>query len=261
MIAALSYGGRVLKNNNYIEAARRAFNFIFKNLLREDGRLLARYRDGEAAINAYADDYSFLIWGLIELYETTFEAKYLKYAIKLNDELIKLFWDDKNAGLFLYGSDSEELISRPKEIYDGAIPSANSVSTLNWLRLSRLTGNTVYEEYAQKQFEYFGQNINEHPSAYTFMLCLYIFSTSKSKEVIIVGEINSKDTKDMLQILADKFYPFTTTLVKSGDNINSIIPYISEYEQIENKATAYICENFSCHAPTTNISEFENMIQ
>ena len=159
MIAAMAIGGRVLHNEVYTQAAEKAAEFILSKLVREDGRLLARYRDGDAAIPAYVDDYAYLIWGLIELYESTYKPKYLKKSLALNQDLIKLFWDNKSGGLFLYGSDSEQLIIRPKELYDGATPSGNSVAALNFIRLARMTGQHELEEKAQNRFSNFGKQV------------------------------------------------------------------------------------------------------
>ncbi|HQA48726.1 MAG TPA: thioredoxin domain-containing protein, partial [Bacillota bacterium] len=140
MIAALALGGRAFHSDEYIKAAEAAYGFIQRNLVRGDGRLLARYRDGESAFPAYLDDYAFLVWGLIELYRATFKTGYLKRALELNRDMLDLFWDEREGGLFLYGEDSEQLIMRPKEVYDGALPSGNSVALYNMLRLSRMTG-------------------------------------------------------------------------------------------------------------------------
>ena len=130
MITAMAMGGRILGNNEYTLAAERAVEFIYRKLIRSDGRLLATLGMGRLDFPAYVDDYAFLIWGLIELYETTFNPSYLEKAIKLNDDLIKYFWDEEKGGLFVYGSDGEQLLTRPKEIYDGATPSGNAVAAL-----------------------------------------------------------------------------------------------------------------------------------
>ena len=130
-IAALAYGGRILENKEYINVAKKAADFVLDKLVRDDGRLLGRYRDGEAANLGLLEDYAYFIWGLIEIYEVDSDFKYLNKALELNDQMLKLFYDKENGGLYLYGSDSEKLIVRPKELYDGAIPSGNSVATLN----------------------------------------------------------------------------------------------------------------------------------
>lgn len=264
MIAALSVGSRILKNDKYIESAKRAVDFIYTNLVDSDGRLLARYRDGNSAILAYSEDYSFLIWGLIELYETTYDSAYLEKAITLNEELIKYFWDEENGGLFLYGSDAESLITRPKEVYDNVIPSANSVSTLNWLRLSRLTNNVNLEELALKQFKTFSSNINENPSSCTFLLSAYIFAESTTQELIILGDKNNIRTNEMFDLLYSKFNPNITTIFKDtsidNDNLIKLLPHLSNYTNVKDTTTAYICSNNTCSLPITAINEFKDIL-
>lgn len=262
MIVSLSVAGRIFKNEKYIETAKQTVDFIYNNLIDSDGRLLARYRNGNSSILSYAEDYSFLIWGLIELYETTFDSIYLQKALDLNKELIKYFWDEKSSGLFLYGIDSDQLIIRPKEIYDGVLPSANSVSTLNWLKLSRLTGDSNLEELALKQFKTFSYNINLNPSSCTFMLCAYLFQTSSTKEIIILGDKKNNRTKEMIDILNDKFNPNVTTIFKdtTDDNLVKVLPHLSNYKEIENITAAYVCSNNTCSLPITAINEFKDIV-
>jgi uncharacterized protein YyaL (SSP411 family) len=170
MIAAMAMGARILKDDRFLQAASQAVNFIIKNLRRQDGRLLARYRDGHAEYLAYAADYAYLIWGLLELYEACWDDKYLGLALDLNRELLHYFWDEENGGLFFYGHDAEILLTRPKEAYDGALPSANAVASLNFLRLARLSPNPELEEKAQQTMDCFAGQIQEHPTAHSFWL-------------------------------------------------------------------------------------------
>ncbi|HHW30256.1 MAG TPA: thioredoxin domain-containing protein [Clostridiaceae bacterium] len=264
MIAAFAIGGRILGNESYTQAAEKAASFIFSKLIREDGRLMARYRNGDTAHLAYVDDYAFLVWALIELYETTYNPFYLKKALELNDNMLSLFWDDDGGGLFLYGSDGEELIVRPKEIYDGATPSGNSVATFNFLRLARLTGRPDLEEKAQRQFRTFASYINSAGSGHAFMLIALLFSLAGSKEVIIVDGKNSSesDKKAIFDVIQQKFMPFTTTIFYSQDNkdITDIMPYLKNYFPLENKTTVYVCENFSCKKPVTSADEFSGLM-
>lgn len=262
MIAAMAIGGRVLKNKEYTAAAENAAAFIYTKLIRYDGRLLARYRDGEAAFPAYIDDYAFLIWGLIELYETTFKPKYLERAVNLNKDLIKYFWDSQNGGLFVYGSDSEQLISRPKEIYDGAAPSGNSVSALNFLRLARLTGDFDLEDKADELLKAFAGSINDYPRAYSFSLISLLFIQEKSKEVVIVSERQNDETEKIIDIINEEFRPFTISMLYSSENKNiaEIAPFIADYKSVNDKAAAYICKNFSCQAPVTDSELFKQML-
>jgi uncharacterized protein len=170
MIAAMAMGGRVLDKKEYTEAAEKAVGFIYNKLVREDGRLLARYREGEAAFSAYVDDYAFLTWGLIELYKATSNSKHIDKAVGLTEDLLEYFWDEKNGGLYIYGSDAEKLIIRPKDIYDGATPSGNSVSVVNLLRIGEITNNNVFKDKAEEILKAFSINIKDVPMAHTFSL-------------------------------------------------------------------------------------------
>ncbi|MCR4431577.1 MAG: thioredoxin domain-containing protein [Tepidanaerobacteraceae bacterium] len=264
MIAALAKGARVAGNEKYTFMARKAADFIFSKLVREDGRLLARYRDGEAAIPAYLDDYAFLVWALLELYETTFDAGYLKKALEMNRQMLDLFWDEEKGGLFFYGKDGEELLFRPKEIYDGAIPSGNSVAAYNMLKLSRFTGDQSLEEHARRIFKAFAGEVMLHPSAHSFLLTALQFALGASKEIVIAGVSDADDTEKMIQKIRSRYLPDTVVLLhpagNAGRNIRELIPFIKDMKPLEGKATAYICENFACLPPVTNMDEIERVL-
>jgi len=185
MIAALAMGSRIMKEKKLLEEAQRAADFILKNLRRDDGRLLTRYREGEALYPAYATDYAYLIWGLIELNEAGADSHYLKTALDLNDDLLRLFWDREEGGLFFYGEDSEQLLTRPKEVYDGAMPSYNAVATLDFLRLAKIDGNSSLQEEARQQFNHFAGAINENPTAYSFWLQAVLFHQHTGQKIIL----------------------------------------------------------------------------
>ena len=180
-IAAFALGGRLLNNNEYTFAAESALEFIYKYLFTEDGKLLARYREGESKIYGYVDDYAFLTWALLELYESTNQESFLQRAINLTSDFVKFFWDDEKGGFFLYGSHGEQLITRPKKIYDGAIPSGNSVASLNFLKLYKFTSNKEYINKATAIFNTFSSEVSQHPSAYCFLLLAMIFYESLEK--------------------------------------------------------------------------------
>jgi uncharacterized protein len=255
-------GGRVLGSEGYTQAAEKAVNFIFTKLVKADGRLLARYRDGEAAISGYVDDYTFTIWGLIELYETTYNPVYLQRALRLNDDLLKLFWDNEKGGLFIYGCDSEQLITRPKEIYDGATPSCNSVATLNFLRLARLTGRNELEEKAAEQFKTFGGSLEQVPSGHSFMLTALLFNMATTKEVVVVEGTEQPGSEEMLNLLKEDFKPFTLSLYSSEryKDLKEVVPFISNYKSVNGKSTAYVCVNFSCQAPIISPGELKEVL-
>lgn len=258
MIAALSKGASVFNDPLYAEAARRAADFILDKMIDGEGRLLHRFRDGEAGIRGSIDDYSFFIWGLLELYECTFDVKYLKTALDLQSEMTELFWDDKNGGFYFTSNDAEELIVRHKEIYDGAIPSGNSVAMLNLLRLGRITGDPSYEDMAAKLARAFSQTVEQAPMAYTQLLSSLDFAIGPSYEVVVVGDPASKDTKEMLSALRKQYTPNKVLLFKSIDNksdIATIAEFTKGQSSIGGKATAYVCLNHICKLPTTDLNK------
>ncbi len=261
MIAALARGGRVLGVERYTQAAEDAVAFIKNNLLRPDGKLLKRYREGEAALPAHVDDYAFMVWGLIELYETTFKPYYLRLALSLNEILLKLFLDKEHGGLYLTSEDAEQLLVRPKEVYDGAIPSGNSVAALNNLRLARLTGQRDLEEAGQSIIQAFAGDVAQNPAAHTFMLQAVDYLLGPTHEVVVVGDIGAPDTTQLLSALNSEFLPRKAVLVypvtpqEERIAIEALAQFVQGQEQVEGKATAYVCTNFSCQRPTTDAAE------
>lgn len=257
MAASLAYGGRALGEDRYIKAADKALSFIFSRLQNENGRLLSTIREGSAANLGFLDDYVFVISALIEMYEASFEIEYLEKALKLNNDMFDIFWDDNNGGLFLSGWDNEELIFKSKDAYDGAIPSGNSVAAMNNIRLSKITGNTELEERAEGIFRAFGSQVKKLPTAYSKMISAFLYSTIPGKQIVIAGEKNNTDTIQMLRALNHKYSPYTTTVLNNGsESIYRTIPYAEKETMIENKTTAYICENFACGRPITSKEEF-----
>ena len=257
MMAAMAYCGKVFNQKKYISAAEKCAEFIYKQLVRFDGRLLARYRDGEAAFNAYLEDYSFLVWGLLELYEATYNIEYLRKAIKLNDDMLELFSDSNSAGLYLYGNDSEELITRPKESYDGAIPSGNSAAVMNLLRIARLTGRHELEVRAKEILDYFSDEVEAAPTGHSYMLCAYMYSISpNASEVVIVGDNSS----EMINTYDSIYTPFSVALANITTELVNLIPFISEYREQNGKTAAYVCKNFACSSPVTDASALTEML-
>lgn len=262
MIAAMALAGRILNNSKYTLAAKKSVDFIYKNLIREDGRILARYREGEASFLGYADDYAFLIWGLIELYETTYNPEYLKNALELNESFLEMFWDDENGGFFLYGKDSEKLIIRPKEIYDGPTPCGNSAAVLNLIRLSYLTTGYEFEDKVKQFFKNFADEIESLPISCSFSLAGLLFSKYPVRQIIISAGQNINEAKKVLDIINKKYNPFTISLLYSHLNkdLKQMYPSIENYIAIEGKLTVYLCENFICKEPITDINLLEEIL-
>ncbi|HEY0827959.1 MAG TPA: thioredoxin domain-containing protein [Bacilli bacterium] len=263
-IMALAKGAKALQKPEYADAAKRAVEFILKRMRREDGRLLARYRDGDAAFPGYLDDYAFLVWGLIELYETTFELDYLRTAVELNEQMIDLFWDDEKGGLFFYGKDSEQLFIRPKEIYDGAMPSGNSAAALNLIKLSRYTSNAELSQKANQQLKAFAGSVERYPAGHALFLAAVDMANSPSSEIVIAGDPVKKDTQEMISTLQKRYAPSSLLILNPGGEVaievETMIPLIQGKTALGGKATAYVCENFACLSPTTDIEQLMELL-
>ena len=256
MIVAYAKAGIAFNNKSFINTAEKSTQFILNNLTDNNGRLIKRYRNGVSGLDAHLDDYAFMIWGLLELYEATFKPSYLSEAISLNRIMVDEFWSDE--GGFYLGSDkSEQLIVRSLTGYDGAIPSGNAIAAYNLLKLTRLTGEEKWAEMAQKLFKVFSNDIKNTPIGYTSTLSAFMFELSKPKEIIIVGSGNNLETQAALTLLRSKYIPNKVMLFKdTDDKIQSLTPlakWTSNHQMINNKTTYYICEDFSCKLPTNDI--------
>ncbi len=255
MIVALSKAYNLFSDTKYREAAISALNFILSKLTTDNNRLLHRYRDGNADINGYLDDYAFLVWGLIELYEATFEVEYLKLAIDLNAQMISHFWDTHIGGFFFSPDDGEELIKRQKEIYDGAIPSGNSIALLNLLRLSAITGNTKYEELADTSMRVFSEKIMANPLAYTQFLIAIDFSVGPTYSIVLSGNKDLKMNRELLALINNEYMPNKTQLYRDISNyppeIDNYSNYIEWFDPVEGKTTVFVCINKTCKPPTS----------
>jgi len=265
MITALAKGAEIFDEPEYAKAAQQAMDFIFLNMLDGEGRLYHRYRDGEAAVPAFLDDYAFLTWGLIELYETTFETRYLRKALELNTQLLKHFWDDENGGFYFTSDDAENILIRKKELYDGALPSGNSVAMLNLMRLGKLTASPEFEKKAHAIARAFSRSISQAPSAYTMLMSALDFALGPSNEVVIVGNLQAEDTKIMLKSLRSEFIPDKVVIFRSvneaSPEIFNLAGYTKNMSGIEGRATAYVCRDFSCRLPTTDAQEMLELLK
>ncbi|MFC2135398.1 thioredoxin domain-containing protein [Bacteroidota bacterium] len=265
MIAALAKGGKSFEEARLIEAAESGVKFILTKMRNNSGQLLHRYKDGEAGISANADDYAFFIWGLLELYDATLNSEYLAHSLELNDIFIEHYWDETRGGFYFTPDFGEKLLIRSKEIYDGAIPSANSVALMNLVRLSRITAETKYEKYIEEIIDAFSDDILRMPSVYSQFLSAFSLASGQSKEIVIVGRRDSKDTGEMLRALNSNFHPDKVIIFvpvdEPDDPIHKIADYTSFYNPVDGKATAFVCRNRECSLPTTNISEMLDQLR
>jgi len=256
MIAALARGAQAFNHPAYAEAGKKAVDFILKNLQDPAGLLLHRYRDGQAAIPAQLDDYAFLILGLYELYEATFEVRFLEKALGLCGQAIKYFWDDQSGGFFLTAADGEDLLIRPREFSDGATPSGNSVMALNLLRLGRVTANPDFETRAQAIGRALSREARQSPSSFTFLMMAVDFGVGPASEVVIAGDPGREDTREMLRALRNEFFPGVVVILRPTEEESPAIVRLAGFTRDlitrGGKATAYVCRNYQCELPTTD---------
>ena len=264
MIAAMAKAYQALGDRAYVNTAQGAADFILDNLKKDGHRLYRRYRDGDVAYPGYLDDYSNLVWGLIELYEATFETRYLEEAISFNQAMIDLFWDETHDGFFYSGKDNEVLIKQSKEIYDGAIPSSNSVATLNLVRLSHITGNVDLGRKAEQVAGTFAKRIKAYPSAYTKFLAALDFIFGPSHEVVIVEAQNGKSARSMVEAIHRRFLPNKVLLLRPADGqkdrITALAPYTKELKSQGDSPAVHICEQQSCQRTITEVDQLETAL-
>ncbi len=255
MIASLARAAAAFDEPRYAAAAARAADWVLGALVGADGRLLKRARAGQAGLPATLEDHAFLCWGLFELYQATFEERWLRAALDLADRMLARFADAEHGGFFLSADDAEALIVRPKDAYDGALPSGNSVAALVLARLGRLSADERYEEAARGVLRAFGRRLAEAPVAHTMLLDALDFLALPSYEVVIAGEPGAPDTRAMLRALQRPFLPNKVVVLRPpGDepSIAELVPYTADQRPLEGRATAYVCRNFACSLPTTD---------
>ena len=260
MIAAMAKAAAAFTDETYAEAARRAARFVLTALRTDDGRLLHRWRNGHAGISGHLDDYAFLAWGLLELYEATLEPEWLEEAVGLAEAMKARFWDSEHGGFYLTAEEgSEDLIVRPKELYDGAIPSGNAVALTVLLRLGRLTGEARWEETADALLRWAAAQVRQHPSGFTALLVGLQFALGPTHEVVVVGERTAADTQALLRALRTSYLPSKVLLFRPAGEaeprIADVTPFVRAHHALDGKATAYVCENYQCQAPTSDVDE------
>ncbi len=263
MIATFAKAAQVFSEERYLLAAKKSADFILKKMRDKKGRLYHRYRQGEVYVTGFLDDYAFLSWGLIELYEACFETRYLQSALELTETTMEGFWDKAEGGFYQTAEDAEEILSRTKQIYDGAVPSGDSVATLNLLRLSRLVANTAYEEHAAKTIQVFSRTIADAPEGHVFMLLALDFVLGPTYEIVVVGNPDNDDTENMLKTIRKHYSPNVVVLFRPSKETTetpTILKHIAEYKPIDGKATAYVCQNQICKQPTNNMDKLIELL-
>jgi uncharacterized protein YyaL (SSP411 family) len=254
MLGALAEAGAALGREDYLEAARGCAEFVLRDLRDDAGYLLRTYKDGEGRLNAYLEDHAFLLEALLTLYEATFEQHWFVEARNLADAMIARFGDPERGGFYSTSDDHEALIARRKEIGDHPIPSGNSAAALGLLRLEALTGERSYGEQAESVLRLFAKAAPRQPDAFAHMMRALDFQLAPTKEVALIGN----DLTELSTVVRSGYHPHL--VLAGGPEDSNTPPLLSDRPAVDGKPTAYVCESFSCRAPTTDADAFASLL-
>ena len=244
-----------------ITAATQTIEFIFDKMFR-DGFLLHTYKDGQAKLLGYLDDYAFLAVGLLDIYETLLDRAFLDRALQLNEIMLREFWDENEGGFFYTGKSHEQLISRAKPIFDASIPSGNAMATQLLLRLYHITGEDDYRARAEKVLHSYYDVMENQPFGFAHMLCVVDQYLNPPKEIVVIGNTDDPRTKALLAEVHRLYLPNKVLqLVGAGQALEDISPLLRGKTQVNGQPTAYLCQNFTCSAPVTNPAELKSLLE
>jgi len=256
ILASFAEAAAILQRSDYLAVAKSNARFLLHNL-RHDGLLLRTYKEGHAKLNAYLEDYAFLIDGLVTLFESCGELQWLKEAHNLTATMIDEFWDNEEGGFFYTGRSHEELIVRSKDFFDNATPSGNSVAAEVLLRVGLLTDNQDYQRRAATLLRLTASMVQRYPSGFGRLLCALDFYLGAPREIVLIGEPSRPETRALQEAVWKPYLPNKVIAQSSPDDFSasSFIPLLRERSQQDGKSTVYICENFTCKSPTTDPKE------
>lgn len=260
MIRGMAMGYQLTGKSDYLTACEKSAEFVLTTLSQDNGLLLRTYRSGKSHLNAYLEDYSYFISGLIALYEASFDSRWLKEAERLANIMIDQFGDENGDGFFFTGKAHEALIVQSKSAYDGATPSGASMAIHGLLRLAKHLDNPVFHETAVDTLKLYFNQMESMPSGSGQLLCELAFLLSTPKEIAIIGEIGDKRTEEMLTVLHNMYIP-NKIIGLSDPNEESRLPLLANKPQVDGNTTVYVCENFACQTPTSNVEEFVELLK
>ncbi|MGI8468026.1 MAG: thioredoxin domain-containing protein [Pyrinomonadaceae bacterium] len=256
MLAAFAEGAAILESAKYLEIARKNADFILENV-QKDGYLLRTWKYGAAKLNAYLEDYANFADGLLELFQVSGEIKYFKEAKRLADLLIIEFWDETGGGFFFTANNHEELLMRSKDFYDNAAPSGNSVAADVLLKLAKLAGDEKYERFAATVLRLVAPQIRRFPNGFGRALATLEFYLNPTKEVVVLG----KKGNDLEKEIWKNYLPNKVVVLAKNSENSEIIPLLKDRKKIDDKPTAYVCENFVCQKPVTSAKELRKRLE
>ena len=250
MLAALAEAGQAFGRPDYMEAAKSNAEFLHRTMRGESGRLFRTWKAGaDAKYNAYLEDYAFLADGLLALYQATFEPRWFDWARELAEMMLTHFRDSDNQGFFDTSNDHEELIHRPKDLQDNAVPSGSSVAATVLLQLSLLTGNGEYWKVAERSIATMGKFMSEYPSGFAQWLNATSLILAEPREVALIG--SQEELGPLLAVLRTGYRPFQVLAARDGEG-DASVPLLENRARMNGKGTAYVCRQFVCQAPVTS---------
>ena len=257
MLSALARAAQVFDEPAYRNAAASTAHFLETRLYdAKNGSLKRRYRHGDADIDALLEDYAFLIQGLLDLYEASFDVRWLSWAVRLQATQDTWFWDDHEGGYFSTRADAPHVLARAKEEYDGAEPAANSVAAMNLVRLWQLTERPQWRERADATFRALSVRLARSPSALPQLLAAVDFARSRQKQIVVAGDLNASDTRALVRVVHQRFMPNKILVLADGGTAQAglapLVPLIDGKSRRDGRATIYVCENYVCRLPTTD---------
>ena len=261
MLVSFAEASVILGRDDFREAAIRNADFVLANL-RCEGLLLRTFKGGTAKLNAYLEDYAGFIDGLLCLYEVTGNVQWLERAVELTDKMIEEFWDEEDGGFFYTGKNHEQLIVRFKDYLDNATPSGNSVATDVLFRLGRLTNNEAYTRRAITILRLQSQSLMRYPSAFGRALCALDFYLSSPREIAVIGDPKSADTKLLLRTIWSHYIPnkVVATADEHDERAAGLVPLLHQRPKVDGRAAAYVCENYTCLPPVTAGAELARLL-
>jgi uncharacterized protein len=257
MLKAFALAARVTGSATNLKAAEKNVQFV-KTHLFKNGRLFHTHKNGISKIDGMLEDYALYALGLLELYRTTFNREHLEFAVLLTNTALELF-TDPNGGFFDTPNDGEKLIVRPKGYFDSAMPSGNGAMAMLLIELSRLTGKHEWESLALEPIKHMLEVMHRQPTGFGSLLQALEAHASHRREIAIIGNLEQDDTKALLKILNSRYLPHVSVVAAPAGE--GYLPVLEQREMIENKATAYVCENLACKMPVNTPEELEKLIQ
>jgi hypothetical protein len=263
-LRAFATGAAALDRADYLEVAQHNADFLLTNMRGDDGRILRSWKDGKAVLPGYLEDYALLADGLLALYGVDGNSRWLSEAIGLANDMLDLFWEHDIGGFYDTSYDHEKLITRPRDVGDNATPSGNSVAADVLLRLAVLTGNDTYRARAEQTLGGMTELLRRFPTGFGRALCAADFALARVREVVLVGDMAAPDMRDLHSVLLHNYWPNIVLAVKPPESDEVLadlgLPLLEGRDRVDGKATAYVCEGFTCKMPVTDAASLRQQL-